>query len=93
MKKRTENYRTKDGRKDYKFSFEEQSNKEWRAYIEKQPSYDGRPSDVHSSHRYRKDNRYYVCWTKPFESLDEAKTIAAKWAEATQKYIKTGTRF
>jgi hypothetical protein len=90
---RTEYYRTKDGNADYKFSFEEQPDGKWRAYIEDQPSYGERATDVHSTHRHRNGSRYYVCWTEPLESLEDAEKVSAMWADATQEYIKNGTRF
>ena len=93
MKKRTEYYRTKDGKADYKFSFEEQPSGNWRAYIEEQPSYQDRSTGVHPTHRHQDGNRYYVCWTKPLDSLENAETVAAMWADATQEYIRNGTSF
>jgi len=83
-------YRTKDGQEDYEFSFERQSDGAWRIYIEDQPEYNGRPTDAHSTHRLSDGGRKYVCWTNTIRSLDEAKEVAAMWADATQKYIRTG---
>ena len=88
-----DHYRTSDGEAYYYFSFEEQSDGTWRAYIEKQPSYNGRPTDGHSTHRLSSGGRHYVCWTHPLGSIKEAKQVAAKWADATQQYIKTGKKF
>jgi hypothetical protein len=93
MRKHWAYYRTKDGRADYRFSFEEQQDGTWRAYIEEQPSYCGRPTDAHATHRLSDNNRKYVCWTDPLKSLAEAKSVAALWADATQKYIQTGQTF
>lgn len=86
-------YRTSDGLADYRFIFEEQSDGTWRAYIEEQPSYRGRPTDTHSTHRLSDGDRKYVCWTDPLRSLEEAKQVAALWADATQQYIRTGRGF
>lgn len=86
-------YRTKDGGADYRFIFEEQRDGTWRAYIEEQPSYRGRATDAHSTHRLSDGSRKYVCWTRPLRSLEEAKQVAALWADATQKYIRTGSGF
>ncbi len=93
MRKHKNYYRTEDGSSDYGFSFEEQSNGTWKAYIERQPSYHGRPNDADSTHRLSDGSRKYVCWTKPLRSLEEAKQVAAKWADKTQEYIRTGHRF
>lgn len=83
-------YRTSDGAADYKFSFEEQPDGTVRAYIENQPSYRGRSEDPHSTHRLSAENRKYVCWTNPLYSVEEAKQVAALWADKTQQYIRTG---
>lgn len=86
-------YRTSDGAADYRFSFEEQYDGSWRAYIEEQPSYRGRSSDAHSTHRLTDGRRSYVCWTNPLRSLAEAKQVAALWADKTQQYIRSGSGF
>ncbi len=86
-------YRTKDGQADYSFSLERQSGGTWRVYIETQPDYKGRESDAHTTHRLSDGGRKYICWTAPLQSLDQAKQVAAAWADATQKYIRSGSRF
>jgi hypothetical protein len=86
-------YRTKDGLADYEFSFERQWNGEWRAYIVSQPSYRGRDTSLHATHRLRDGNRNYVCWTKPLWSQQDLKQVVAIWADSTQQYIRDGTRF
>ena len=93
MRRHRAYYRTSDGAADYLFSFEEQSDGTWRAYIEQQPSYRGRPTDAHSTHRLSDGGRKYVCWTRPLRSLEEAKQVAALWADKTQEYIRTGRGF
>ena len=93
MRRHRAYYRTRDGVADYLFIFEEQRDGTWRAYIEQQPSYRGRASDAHSTHRLSDGSRKYVCWTESLQSLEEAKRIAALWADKTQEYIRTGTRF
>lgn len=86
-------YRTKDGQADYSFSLERQSGGTWRVYIANQPDYKGRKSDAHSTHRFSDGGRKYICWTDPLQSLNQAKQVAAAWADATQEYIRSGTRF
>ena len=86
-------YRTKDGQADYGFSIERQGDGSWRAYIERQPSYQGRADDAHSTHRLSDNGRQFVCWDKPLRSEADAKTVCALWADATQQYIRNGTRF
>ena len=86
-------YRTTDGRADYKFSFERQSGGDWIPFILSQPSYGSRDTDLHPTHRLIDTGRYYVCWTDPLRTLSDAKRVAALWADATQNYIRSGTRF
>ena len=91
--KQTAYYRSKDGKSDYLFSFEKQRDGTWMAFILKQPSYGARATDNHSTHRLQEGGRNYVCWTDPLETQEDAREVAALWADATQEYIKNGTRF
>ena len=93
MESRVLSYRTKDGLADYCFSFEEQRDGTWRAYIVRQPSYQARDESAHPTHRLSDGGRKYVCWDSPLRSLAQAKQVAALWADCTQKYIRIGTRF
>lgn len=93
MKKHRANYRTSDGSADYQFSIEEQRNGTWKAFIEHQPSYEGLATDDHSTHRLSSGGRKHVCWDRQLKSLDDAKSVAAAWADKTQEYIKTGRKF
>jgi hypothetical protein len=86
-------YRTRDGKADYRFSWEEQPDGTWRIYIENQPSYGNRPSDNASTHRHSDGERKFVCWTKPINSIQDAMEISAVWADKTQNYIRTGESF
>lgn len=86
-------YRTKDGKADYYFSFEQEADGEWRAYILSQPGYGPRDTGAHPTHRLRSGGRYYVCWDHPLRSEREARQVAALWADKTQEYIRTGSRF
>lgn len=86
-------YRTKDGRADYKFSFEEKSSDHWRAYILAQPSYKSRATDADSTHRLTDSGRKYICWTDRLTSQQQAESVACVWADHTQDYIRTGNKF
>lgn len=90
---KTLHYRTKDGRADYKFSYERQSDSTWRAYILSQPPYGSRDEGAHATHRLSDGSRKYVCWSAPIPSFEQAKQVSALWADATQEYIRTGKRF
>lgn len=90
MQSYRDTYRTKDKQADYTFSFEEQSDGTWRAYIVSQPSYQGRAEGAHDTHRLTDNGRRYVCWDKPVRSFADMKKIAAAWADCTQFYITHG---
>jgi hypothetical protein len=82
-------YRTRDGAADYAFCFEAQD-RLWRVRIESQPSYQNQSDDPTTTQRVCEDDRYYIDWPRPIESLSDARMAAAIWAEKTQEYIKTG---
>lgn len=84
-------YRTRDGQADYKFSFERQLDNNYRIVILDMPSYQRRDTGFHTTHHLTDgQGRYYVCWTGALRSEDDAKKVAALWADLTQTYIKTG---
>lgn len=84
-------YRTKDGLVDYEFSFEQLRNGEWRAYIVWQPSYQGRDTSAHKTHRLTDGSRKYVCWNRQLWTRHDLEQVVALWADKTQRYIKNGT--
>jgi hypothetical protein len=86
-------YRTKDGRADYQFSIERQSDGTYRVFIISQPSYGDRSTGAYETHRLTAGGRRYVCWNQPLGSQEDAMSVAALWADATQRYIKSGRRF
>jgi len=86
-------YRTRDGRADYEFSIERQSDGTYTSFIVSQPDYGSRSTGAHDTHRLSTRDRHYVCWDRPLRSEEEAKSVAALWADATQEYIRTGRRF
>jgi hypothetical protein len=79
-------YRTRDGFAEYGFSIDYQPSMGWRVYIVFQP--------VHQLDNGRQlpyqavdvDNRRYVDWSEKLDSLGDAKTVAALWAELAQGY-------
>lgn len=81
-----------DGGVDYTFRFAWLAQPQcWRVYIEHQPAYQGRNSSAHATHRLGLPNQPYVCWTDPLRTYEQARAVAALWADATQRYIATGT--
>ena len=84
-------YRTRLTKSDYEFDFETINNG-WRIYILDQPGYRGRDESSVSTHRIfdTARGRRYICWTSPITTIGQAKTIAANWAESTDRYIASG---
>ena len=65
-----------------------------KVYVEKQPSYQGRCTNSNTIHRYSGGNGSppSICIkneAKP-KSLSQAKSLAHKWANMTDRYIRTG---
>lgn len=90
MQKKLISYRTACGEADFAFLFEQQPDGSWIPIIVSQPSYNGRPEDLHSTHRITtNDGKLAVCWTEPLNSLEDAKRVASLWADETMKY-RTG---
>lgn len=65
-----------------------------RVYILEQPSYAGRPTDSHSTHRLH-DGAYHVCIESGLQpdNVPDALSWAVYWAEKTGRYIDTGAAF
>jgi hypothetical protein len=82
-------YRTRDGLADYGFSIEHQSSMGWRVYIIIQPSRRGRNGKSLLSYESVDDEgRCYVDWPGKLDSLGDAKTVAALWAERAQQDLR-----
>jgi|GEM_PF-1152636 len=87
---RSVRYRTSDGEEDYVFDFVRRLDG-WRVYIVSSPSYGSRSTGSIETHRLTDGGRRFICWDRPLSTLDDAKSVAALWADATQAYRKTGT--
>jgi hypothetical protein len=79
-------YRTQDGLADYGFSIEFQSSKGWRIYIVFEPFHPDNKNSHKLPYRSVEDGRCHVDWPSKLDSLGEAKTVAALWAELAQRY-------
>ncbi len=86
-------YRTRDGRADYGFLFSRVSGGCYRIYIISHPPYGLRPTGMHATHRLSDGSRQYVCWSGMLRTEEEARRVAALWAEKTQTYIRYGLPF
>ena len=70
-------------------------NGSWRAYIIRQPSFNGRDEALTVTHRYRDidNNMYYVCWDTPIAQIKDMQNVSKFWADNILEYIATGKRF
>jgi len=85
-------YRLKDGSGDYRFRVQETVPGSFRVYILQQPRR-GAESHAYTPHILSDSSGPYICWTVPISSYEDAKEIAARWAEAVEEYRKTGRSF
>jgi len=86
-------YRTQDGLADYGFSVEFRSDGGWRVYVIFQPFCEGHNDSLQLPHQAIDSNgRRYVNWSAKIDSLGDAKTVAALWAEMIQRYQLTQER-
>jgi hypothetical protein len=80
-------YRTQDGLADYGFSMEFQPDIGWRVYVIFLSSYDNDSTQM----PYQSidcNGRRYVNWSAKVDSLGDAKTVAALWAEMIERYLR-----
>jgi hypothetical protein len=83
-------YQTRDGLTYYGFSIDFESARGWRVYIIFQPSSHGNDDSLKLPYQARDDTgRRYVDWSEKIDNLADAKTVAALWAEVTQRYQRT----
>jgi hypothetical protein len=80
-------YRTQDGLADYGFSIEFQPGEGWRAYTIFMPFYQDHNDSPQLPYQSIDCNgRRYVNWSAKLNSLGDARTVAALWAELIQRY-------
>lgn len=88
-------YRSSPNGRDYSFTFSLVGGG-WRIHINNSPDYEDRDSGSVATHRIDIATRPYVCWAPdgrnmaPIESLEQAQSVAALWADCTENYILTG---
>ena len=89
-------YRTSDGSMTLEFYFVNCGLlKGWRIYIISRINYKGRDASFHSTHRLHdsRETHVYICWLGRIATLQQAKAIAALWADTTALYIQDGGTF
>ncbi|MGH3782232.1 MAG: hypothetical protein ACRDRO_16855 [Pseudonocardiaceae bacterium] len=83
-------YRTRDGLADYGFSIGFEPSRGWRVYIIFQPFHLGHGDDLPLPYQSIDGNgRRYVDWSEKLDTLGDARTVAALWAEVAQRYQRT----
>ena len=86
-------YRTQDGLANYGFSIEYEDKSGWRVYIAFQPLCRAGDDGLHLPHQAVDCNgRRYINWPSKLDSLGDAKTVAALWAELIQRFWYTTTK-
>lgn len=64
---------------------------EWRAYIIRTPSLNGKSPDAHLTHRYSDGNgNYWVCRDPQTTTLHDAQVVSRVWADRFLEYTVTG---
>ncbi|MGH3547655.1 MAG: hypothetical protein ACRDQU_05955 [Pseudonocardiaceae bacterium] len=82
-------YQTRDGLADYGFSIEFRPDSGWGVYIVFQPFYYGHDDGLKFPYQSIDcKGRRYVNWPAEIDSLGDAKTVAALWAELVQRYLR-----
>lgn len=76
----------------FQFEFKKVENR-WLVYILRMPCLDGRDPNLHYTHRYKDNNRYWICYDPQPDNLKDAQTIARGWADRELEYIATGRHF
>jgi len=91
----TYEYTTRHSANYYHFEIVKQRSGIYRIYIVQQPSYNGRSTGDHDTHRIYDSSRSlnYICVKsdKQPTSVSDATTWLIMWAEGTDHYIKHGS--
>jgi hypothetical protein len=83
-------YRTEDGLAHYGFSIEFQSVVGWRVYIIFVPFHQDQEDSTDLPYQsIDGDGRRYADWSSKLDSLGDARSVAALWAELAQRYQRT----
>ena len=83
---------TRHNQKDNWFRFKyKKVGSEWRAYIIRTPSLNGKSGDCHLTHRYSDGNgNYWVCRDPQTTTLRDAQNVSRVWADRFLEYTVTG---
>ena len=75
---------------DVEFVFWDRGDQGWRIYIITDIDYGIRGDSPHAAHWLKEPHETYryICWDQKIPTIEDAKCIAAIWAETTARYIK-----
>lgn len=67
----------------------------WRIYIINKIDYKNRNTSFHTTHRlhFTGDTYPCICWQGKISTLEQAKSVASVWGDATALYIQDGGSF
>ena len=67
----------------------------WRVYIINKIDYTGRNASPYAAHQLHTPGETYpyICWAGRISTLEQAKVVAATWADANMLSIRTGESF
>lgn len=85
-------YRSSDGSMYFDFVFWHLSQASgWRIYIINDINYGTRPDGSSSAHWLKdpRDTYRYICWDGMIATFNQAKAVAALWADTTAIYIRS----
>ena len=86
-------YRSTNGRSDYNFWINRMEDGDYRIYVRDHPSYGSRDTGDVATHRLRDSHGAYICFTGRITTMEQARSLAATWADKTESYILHGKRF
>jgi len=92
---KTDSYKTKNGSV-FRFGFEQREHDgvtNFVVLILSQPDYKGKSDAPHCTHRTPEGEKFLIDYSGPVPTLDDAKIVAACWADLTERYITTGEVF
>ena len=86
-------YRSSNGRSDYGFRIQRMGNDRYRVYVLDHPSYGSRDTNDLVTHMLHDSHGPYICFTGNIENVEQARNLAATWADKTEDYILHGRHF
>jgi len=90
----TQIYRSKYGREQFSFCFQQQMDGRWQGYLLVQCEVNASPKEIAKSlPREASRKGSYIPFPEPAESFEAARDLAAFWADAIEKYRRQPSRY